>query len=121
MSPQNKMEIHIASDKEMNKAFIEAWHKAEKGTLQEPEEHLYFDDAASLLKVLSNQRLALLSTLFRAGHTSIRALSHELDRDYKNVYDDVRVLRQAGLIHQDSSKKIFVPWSKIHTEIDLAA
>lgn len=121
MSGKSQINIHIASEEEMNKDFINAWHKAEKGETEEAEEHLYFEDAGSLLKVLSDQRLILLSSLFRLGHMSIKALSKKLNRDYKNVHTDVQILIKAGLIKIDSSKKIFVPWHKIHTEIDLAA
>ncbi len=121
MSGKKKMNVHIASDAAMNQAFINAWQKAEKSEQDQSEEHLYFEDAATLLKVLSNQRLSLLVVLHTLGSTSIRALSKELRRDYKNVYDDVQILKQAGLIHETSVKKIYVPWTKIHTEIDLAA
>lgn len=121
MSQKDKFDIHIASDEEMNRAFVDAWKVVEKGETKDTEEHLYFEDAASLLRVLSNQRLILLSTLLSLGKTSIRALQKELNRDYKNVYNDVQELERVGLIRKDSSNKIFVPWHKIHTEIDLAA
>jgi predicted transcriptional regulator len=68
MSRPDHIDIHIASDDDMNQAFIHAWKRGEQGG-QPPEEqhHLYFEDAASLLKVLSSQRLRLLSTLLRLG------------------------------------------------------
>jgi predicted transcriptional regulator len=102
----------------LNRAFIQAGQRSEKQDIKEAEEHLYFEDAASLLKLLSNQRLVLLSTLLQLGENSVRALSKELRRNYKNVYNDVQSLKQAGLIRQKPSKKIFVPWQKILTEID---
>ena len=121
MNTRKQITVHIASDKDMNQAFINAWHQAEKGKSQETEEHLYFDDAATLLRILSNRRLTLLSILLSLGTTTIRALSKELKRNYRNVYDDVQALNQAGLIGKTPEKKIFVPWQKIITEIDLAA
>ena len=121
MDNQDKINIHISSEAEMNKAFIDVWQRAQRNQLIEPEEHLYFLDAVSLLKVLSNQRLLLLSTLLKLGRSSIRALSKKLGRNYSNVYNDIQILRQVGLVKLDDSKKIFVPWNKIHTEIDLAA
>ena len=119
MSKNDHINIHIASDRDMNLAFINAWKKAEQGKQLKTEQHLYFEDAATLLRVLSNQRLALLSTLLRSGPSSIRALSKTLQRNYKNVHSDVKLLREAGLIKLDDNDKIFVPWQKIHTEIDL--
>ncbi|MCD4722655.1 MAG: hypothetical protein K8S13_22780 [Desulfobacula sp.] len=57
MNRDKQINIHIASDKDMNQTFINAWKKAEQGEQPEGEQHLYFEDAASFLKVLSNQRL----------------------------------------------------------------
>jgi len=121
MNRSDHIDIHIASDADMNQAFIDAWKKAERGEQQLDEQHLYFEDAATLLKVLSNQRLRLLSTLLRMGPASIRALGKELQRNYKNVHSDVQVLLTVGLIRHDNQNKIFVPWQRIHTEIDLLA
>ena len=56
MSRPDHIDIHIASDVDMNQAFINAWKKAEQGEQPSDEQQLYFEDAASLLKVLSNQR-----------------------------------------------------------------
>jgi len=121
MSRPDHIDIHIASDDDMNQAFIHAWKRGEQGGQLAEEQHLYFEDAASLLKVLSNQRLRLLSTLLRRGPLSIRALAGELQRNYKNVHSDVHLLLAAGLIRHDDTDKIFVPWQRIHTEIDLLA
>ena len=121
MTKTDRIDIHIASDRDMNQAFINAWKKAEQGTQPEDEQHLYFENAATLLGVLSNQRLVLLSILRQSGPSSIRALSKELHRDYKNVHSDVKLLREAGLIRIDQQNKVFVPWQIIHTEIDLLA
>jgi predicted transcriptional regulator len=71
--------------------------------------------------VLSDQRLILLTVLKERGSTSIRALSRKLHRNYRNVYDDVRLLAKTGLLHQDPNKTFYVPWDKIQAEIDLAA
>ncbi len=119
MSRTDHITFRIASDQDMNRAFVDAWKKAEQGRPVDQEEHLYFEDAAMLLRVLSNQRLALLTTLRKAGPSSIRGLSKLVERNYKNVHSDVTLLRQAGLIRRDDQDKVFVPWQKIHTEIDL--
>ena len=121
MNRSDHIDIHIASDEDMNQAFINAWKKAAHGEQPLDEQHLYFEDAATLLKVLSNQRLRLLSMLLRIGPASIRALGKELQRNYKNVHSDVQLLLTAGLIRRDNQNKIFVPWQRIHTEIDLLA
>ena len=113
--------IGLATEEQVNKEFIQAWHRAEKENIELPEEHLYFIDPSTFFQVLSKRRIALLKALHSHGVSSIRKLSRLLKRDYKNVYQDVQLLKKAGLIHQNSMKRIYVPWNKLKTEIELAA
>jgi predicted transcriptional regulator len=115
------IKIGIATEEQINKEFIKTWHKAEKGEIEVPEERLYFVDPKTFFQVLSKRRIALLKVLHTHGVSSIRELSRLLNRDYKNVYQDVQLLKKMGLIHQDENKKIYVPWDKINAEISLAA
>lgn len=118
---QTKVTVGIASEEDMSREFVEAWHQAERGAAEEGQERLYFLDVVTLLRVLSEQRLALLRALRHEGPTSIRALSKALGRDYKNVHADVQLLHGAGLIHKATSGRVSVPWDRIQAEIDLAA
>ncbi len=115
------IKVGIATEEQVNKEFINAWHKAEMGEIEVPEERLYFVDPKIFFQVLSKRRIALLKVLHVHGVSSIRELSRLLNRDYKNVYQDVKLLKKMGLIHQDKNKRIFVPWDKIQAEISLAA
>jgi len=102
--------------------FIEAWKQAEKGIIPaEPVQRLYFQDLQTLLKVLTPRRLELLKKLYHQRPMSIRALSKYLDRDYKNVYQDIQALEQAGLVSRTSAQTLSVPWGRILAEISLAA
>ncbi|MBI5379931.1 MAG: hypothetical protein HZA23_07250 [Nitrospirae bacterium] len=118
---RRRIKVEIMSEAAMNRKFIDAWKRAEKGALKEPEVHLCFLDAATLQGVLSNRRLALLKSLHRIGPVSIRKLAKQVRRDYRNIYDDIRLLLKAGLVEKDARSKVYVPWDKIQTEIDLAA
>ncbi|HDH06572.1 MAG TPA: hypothetical protein ENH01_12855 [Nitrospirae bacterium] len=115
------IKVGVASEEQVNKEFIEAWHKTEKGEIEVPEERLYFAEPKIFFQVLSRRRIELLKILHTHGISSIRELSRILNRDYKNVYQDVKLLKKIGLIHQDENKRIFVPWDKINAEISLAA
>ncbi len=115
------MRIGLATEDQVNKEFIDAWHKAEKGDVQFSEENVYFMDASTFFQVLSGRRVVLLKALHSQGVTSIRQLSRILHRDYKNVYQDVQLLRKIGLIRQDEMKRIYVPWDTLKAEIELAA
>ncbi len=116
-----KLKIGLATEEQVNKEFIDVWHKAEQDTITTPEENLYFVDPATFFQVLSKRRIALLQVLHSQGVSSIRKLSQLLKRNYKNVYQDVQLLKKAGLIHQDPQKRIYVPWDKLRAEIELAA
>ncbi len=116
-----KLKIGLATEDQVNREFIEVWHRAERENINKPEENLYFIDPATFFHVLTKRRIALLKVLHSHGVSSIRQLSRMLKRDYKNVYQDVQLLKKAGLIHQDKMKKIYVPWDKLKTEIELAA
>lgn len=119
--PKKNIKIGIATEEQVNQEFIDAWHRAEKGEITEPEERIYFAEPAALMKVLSNPRLMILSTLRSQKIRSIHDLSDFLGRSYKTVCNDVRLLKKAGLIHQTPSEGVFVPWDKIQAEISLCA
>ncbi len=118
---EKNIKIGLASERDVNREFIAAWHRAAKEKIDVPEERLYFMEPSNFFQVLTKRRIALLKTLHHHGISSIRELSRLLNRDYKNVYQDVQLLKKAGLIHQDAAKKIYVPWDKIKAEIPLAA
>ncbi|HHN63748.1 MAG TPA: hypothetical protein ENK09_00100 [Nitrospirae bacterium] len=115
------IKVGIATEEQVNKEFINAWHKAEKGKIEVTEERLYFVEPKIFFQVLSKCRIELLKILHDRGLSSIRELSRILQRDYKNVYQDVKLLKKIGLIHEDQNKRIYVPWDKINAEISLAA
>jgi len=118
---EKNIKIGLATEEKVNQKFLEAWHKARKNEIETTEERLYFMEPASFFQVLSKQRISLLKTLHGHDVSSIRELSRLLKRDYKNVYQDVQLLKKAGLIYQNATKKIYVPWDKINAEIALAA
>ena len=118
---KKNIKVGIATEEHVNKEFIDAWHRARKGEISVPEERCYFLESTTFFSVLSERRIALLQHLRAHGVSSIRNLSKMLKRDYKNVHQDVQLLKKAGLISMDDSQKIFVPWDTINAEISLAA
>ncbi len=115
-------ELHITTGNldDLNQVFIDSWKKAEKELCSEShDETIYFTDVGTLLKVLSKKRLELLRQLQAHPGISIYELAKQLHRQYKNVYDDVALLKQNALI--DHHNGLLVPYTKIHAEITLAA
>ncbi|MDE2321261.1 MAG: transcriptional regulator [candidate division NC10 bacterium] len=118
---RGQIRIGVKGEAAINREFVEAWKQAERGALKEPEVHLYFLNVATLQRVLSDRRVALLKVLRQIGPSSIRNLAMQVQRDYRNVYDDLQLLLKAGLVEKDARNRVMVPWDKIQTEIDLAA
>ena len=50
---------------------------------------------------------------------SVRALSNELGRNYKNVHTDMRRLEGVGLIGRTKDYKVEVPWDIVETRLSL--
>jgi predicted transcriptional regulator len=44
-----------------------------------------------------------------------------LERDYKNVYEDVKILEESGLIERDSKNHVLAPYEKLTIELQLTA
>lgn len=112
--------VKVSSLEESLAKFKDIWARAERGEkLKTPIEIFSFEKATTLMKALSPKRLALLQLLHELGKVSIRQLAKQLDRDYSNVHEDVRVLTQIGMILKDKMGKYYVPWDTIVTEIPL--
>ncbi|MSP98574.1 MAG: hypothetical protein EXR29_15425 [Betaproteobacteria bacterium] len=115
------VKVRLTTERKSAGEFVDAWKRAERGEAPEkPVERLYFLDAETMLKVLSRQRLALLSELRRDKAARVVDLARRLGRNYKNVYDDVKLLKRAGLIEEDE-RGTFVKFDRIRADIDLAA
>src|SRR3989338_2881595 len=97
---KSKITLGISTEQKINAEFVKAWKQAEKKRIKKPEERIYFLEASTLLAVLSDKRMGLLHFLYDRGKSSVRHLSKLLHRNYRNVYDDVQLLKQAGLVLQ---------------------
>ena len=116
---EKSITIGIATEEQVNQEFIDAWHRAERNEMIVPEERLYFLRPKTFFNILSPRRLKLLHILHKHGTINIQTLSKVLRRKYHNVYRDVQLLKNAGLIRQKDAQHVFVPWNTIRTEINL--
>ncbi len=118
---KKNIKVKVGSKQLAAKEFIKVWHDYESDDKKAPvqDERLYFESAEMLLKTLTPKRLELLRAVRHLKETSIRALSKDLNRDYKNVYSDVQALEQIGLLLKHKNGHLFVPWETIITEIPM--
>lgn len=97
--------------------------KGEVRSIQKPGV-LIFTSLSAAAKVLSPVRLEMLGTIVKEKPESIYALAKMLNRDFKNVYADVRLLEEVGLLSLKSTGKrdAMRPVAKYNgIEMDLAA
>ena len=119
----SKQRIHIGvedADRGFDR-FIRAWQKAEAGEIDSPEVHLNFEDFAMLAAVLTPKRLELMKTLRQRGPLSVRALSKELGRDYKNVHVEISALEEVDLVQRTKEGLLVAPWDVIDAHVRLVA
>jgi predicted transcriptional regulator len=106
---------------ESDRSFFERARKAARaidaGDRRRRPAELSFASPELLFKVLTANRWALLKELRAAGPSSIRALAKKLGRDYRGVHADVKALMDIELVERDAERKVFVPWSRITTEL----
>ncbi len=88
---------------------------------EQPIERVYFHDVKTFLKYITPKRFELLDNLHRNGSSSVRALAKILNRHYKNVFDDVKLLEQIGLVEKDDAGLYSVPCDEVNASFKLAA
>ena len=114
--------VAIKSSDESTKETAELFEQFDMGIFPEqPIERVYFNDVKTFLKYITPKRFELLENLHHNGATSVRALAKLLNRHYKNVYDDVKLLEQIGLVEKDAAGLYSVPWDELTASFRLAA
>jgi len=115
------------------KVGIQSWDKTSKEAAvmfeqfdngifpEQPVEGVYFHDVKTFLKYITPKRFELLDRLHHNGPASVRALAKILNRHYKNVFDDVKLLEQIGLVEKDEAGLYSVPWEEVNASFKLAA
>lgn len=63
------------------------------------------EDIELLRKILTNEKSKILYTLKKKKPSSIYSLSKILKRDFKSVYQDLKILERFGLIEFEAEKK----------------
>lgn len=105
------------------KAMDRAFHVLAKPTKKfAGTEIISFPDFETLGKVITGARVEVLNVIRQQKPKSIQELARMVKRDFKNVYQDVQLLKEFGLIELQESepRRAAVPLSKF-TELILAA
>lgn len=81
-----------------------------------------FEDPSAVRQLLTPRRLELIEALMDATPDSISALATALDRNYREVYEDLHLLEEAGIVHFNAkgrSKQPVVPYERIRIEVEI--
>ena len=102
----------------------EEFRKLEEGKLKKSVDVLSLSED-EYRNLFSKKRLDIIKALRNKKFVSIYELAKELDRPYKNVYDDVNLLLELRVIEKDEDKKThkdnyYVDFDKINVEIPVA-
>ena len=82
-----------------------------------------FQDASRLQRILTPRRLDLVQSLMDAPAESMRDLADRLDRDVRQVHDDLQMLSEYRIVHfqeEGGAKKPFVPYDTVTIEVELS-
>jgi predicted transcriptional regulator len=72
----------------------------------------------TMLDTLTPTRLALLTHIRQHGASNMRALATVIERDYKDVRQDVAALEATGLLVRDG-RKLSTPWDALQASVSL--
>lgn len=101
-----KFKIKIQSLHGFKEDFTSAWKLAEHGKSWEPDYDLVLSlqDASSLSKVFSLERIRIIQTVRENKPSSVRELARMLKRAQPNVQKDVQELAILGVLKLKKSK-----------------
>jgi predicted transcriptional regulator len=117
MGTTHKVQVNVGSLSDMGKRFANAWNRAAAGE-QIEETHVTFLNVQTMLDTLSPRRLDLLRHVRQHGARNTRELALALNRDYKNVHQDVAVLESTGLLIREG-RKLSAPWDELQAHVSL--
>ena len=111
-----KIIIEIKSVKDALKEFAEVFEKVKKEERVIQKKGVGFSDVNSFRRFFSERRMELLKVIKHKNPKSIYQLAKLTKREYKNVYEDVEILEELGLITRDNHK-VGVEFNKLSVEI----
>ncbi len=122
----NTFRIGIRSLEDAYKEFESAFEDLQAGKPVEKRQGFYFTSLDAARKILTKERIGLLHAIRGQGPSSIYELAKAVNRDLKNVQNDLALLHKHGLVryrvrkdNQRGAKVPEVPYRHIDLRIDL--
>jgi predicted transcriptional regulator len=112
-----RVKIEIRSLNNTLKEAGEVFEKLSKGETVPKKRAIYFQNLKEMRKVLTEKRLELLKTVKDKKPASVYVLARMVNRDIKNVLQDLSYLQELGLVEITETKDRKIP----HVEYDKIA
>ncbi len=112
------LEIRVESLEDSLNRFKEVFNQIVSNKNVKQEEYIAFSSVEEISKVLTPKRLQLLRFIKDNKPYSIREIAKQLNRDYKNVYTDLKLLKELGIIELKEKNGSLVP-VVLYDEIDI--
>ena len=113
--------VTIRTTESVIRKVLASARQMQKGLLVDSQTELAFNDAATMLSILTTKRLELLTFLRGFGPSTIKELSRQLGRNYSNIHGDVQLLLRLGLLDKTDDELIYVPFDELNICLPLAA
>ncbi len=108
-----RIEIGVVDPKDEQQALLDWAARVDAGeNATDADSRLSFSSYSQLHAALTDKRMALLELVALHEGRNIRQLAASLERNYKNVHDDVQMLSTLGLIEKREGG-LFVPYDDI--------
>jgi len=113
-----KIKITIKSLEDSFKESRKVAREIDRGIFKKHTPIINFTDFKTYKKMLTEKRLELLSTIRFKKPETIKQLSIITQRDFKNVYDDVKMIETIGLLKLKKTNLGLMP-VVLYDEIDI--
>ncbi|WP_457624308.1 HVO_A0114 family putative DNA-binding protein [Persephonella sp.] len=113
-----KLEIRVERPGYSLNRFKEVFKELSEGRDVQSEEYIAVSTIEELNRLLSPKRLQMLNYLKRHQVRSISELAEKLKRDYKNVYSDLKLFEELGIVKLEKKNGSTVPYV-VYDELDI--
>jgi len=116
--------IKVEESKKIMRKLLKTLGKANLGEPLEEKHLLTFPSVEKLFKTLTPVRWEIVRVLQTKEFNSIRELAQFLERDYSNVWNDIQILKDLGIVKMERTQKgyrVYVPYDRIVVEFPKTA
>ena len=116
--------IKVEEPKSVATKLLKTLEEANFGETLKEEQTLTFPSVEKLFKILTPTRWEIVKALQTREFNSIRDLAKFLGRDYSNVWKDIQILNDLGIVEIEKTERgyrVYIPYERIVVEFPKTA